>query len=169
MPPLYIPKKRKAADIPDLEERDQLDKDTKQGKKKLGARESFDKEYWRNTAEVEQLYLRKTRIICDVSFSQFDGPSSDWQKTAEARKLFEQIRVQNYRISSFNAQKENVTLGKPKRSLRETFMKLFTTSTCGLRIDEGTGAGKRESSVQSNFQTELLKKYECLDETGKFA
>lgn len=56
MPPLYIPKKRKAVDIPDLEERDQLDKDTKQGKKKLKARESI-----KNTGETPQ---KSSSSIC---------------------------------------------------------------------------------------------------------
>lgn len=170
MPPLYIPKKRKTEDIAGLErEKDQLDKEANYARKKLKARGSFDGDYWRTAVEIEQLYMRKTRIASDVSFSHFDGPSPDWQKTQEARHLFEHIRAQNYRISSFSAQKENLSHKKPKRSLREAFLKLFTTSPRGLGINQGAGAGNRDSGVQSNFRRELLEKYESLDETGSFA
>ncbi|KAL1846747.1 hypothetical protein Plec18170_009038 [Paecilomyces lecythidis] len=169
LPRLYVPKKRKAEEIPELEkEREKLDQEVKSARKRLKAKGSFDGNFWTVTADIEEIHLRKTRVTSEISLSTFKGPDSAWEKSEEARKLFEQIRAQEYRVRSFSAQSKALSLDSKKRTLRGSFMKLFTTSTLGLGIQEGTGE-KRDSAIQRDFRTKLLEKYESLDETGEYA
>ncbi|KAJ9318384.1 hypothetical protein DTO271D3_1046 [Paecilomyces variotii] len=157
-------------EIPALEkEKEKLDKDAKLARKKLKAKGSFDGDFWTSAADVEEMYLRKTRVASEISLSKFKGPDSAWAKSEEARSLFEQIRAQEYRVRSFSAQSKALSLDDPKRTLRGSFMKFFTTSTLGLGIQEGSGAGKRDSTIQSSFRSRLLEKYESLDDTGEYA
>ncbi|EAW07120.1 uncharacterized protein ACLA_018240 [Aspergillus clavatus NRRL 1] len=168
MPPLVVPKKRKAEDIPALrEELEVLAEKTKTARKKLKAQGSFDAEFWSAAVDVERKILEKTRVTSIISLSEFAGEESKWAISEEARNLFAQMRAQHRRIASYTAQTEALSLSKPRRGFREAFIQLFTTSRMGLGIN--TGMGKRDSSVQSNFRTQLLKDYESLDTTGKKA
>lgn len=168
MPPLYIPKKRRAEELPGLrDEREQLSNQAASERRKLRAHGSFDAEFWSKASNVESIILQKTRVMTDISITEFQDDSSAWERTDEARELFQQIRAQQHRTASFTAQSEVLMLNKPKRSLRETFMRLFTTSSIGLGIS--TGTGKRDGGFQADFRSQLLNDYASLDETGDWA
>lgn len=165
LPPIHIPKKRRAEELPGLhDERERLETDLKHARKRLKAHGSFNGEFWAAATDVESIILKRTRIISEISLSEFAGEPAEWQKTEKARHIFEQLRAQGNRMSSFTAQRDSLSLTKPKRSLRESFMKLFTTSGLGLNIK--TGAGQRDSNVQSNFRSRLLQDYNSLDNKG---
>ncbi|PLB53872.1 hypothetical protein P170DRAFT_396820 [Aspergillus steynii IBT 23096] len=170
MPPLYVPKKRKAEELADLRnEKRQLELEAKDAQKKLKPRGSFDAEFWTTATEVESLHLRKTRVVSDISISEFQGKTSDWERTDVARNLFEQIRAQEYRVRKFKAQSEQLSQNSRTRRFCASFMKLFTTSTLGLGAKERAGAGKRDSSEQSCFRAELMLQYKSMHDTQDFA
>lgn len=105
--------------------------------------------------------LAKTQVTSDISLASFIGEPSEWEKTDEARQLFECTpNVTGPRRLVPEA------IERPKRGVREAFMKLFTTSTMGRGA--ATGAGKRDGKVQSNFRAQLLKDYESVDPVTGF-
>ncbi|OJJ44490.1 hypothetical protein ASPZODRAFT_168752 [Penicilliopsis zonata CBS 506.65] len=168
LPPIYIPKKRRAEEISKLEiQRDELEDNLKRTRKKLRAHGSFNAEFWSAAADVESTILKKTRIVSEISLSEFPGDASEWERTEEARRLFEQIRAQKHRVASFQSQSAKLSLSKPRRSLRESFMKLFTTSPVGLGIK--TGAGARDGHIQSNFRSGLIRDYQSMHSDGMHA
>ncbi|OJJ85747.1 uncharacterized protein ASPGLDRAFT_45773 [Aspergillus glaucus CBS 516.65] len=65
-------------------------------------------------------------------------------------------------MSSFEARSKQSSLKKQKRSKRQAFMELFTTSPLGLGIR--SGAGDRGHGVQSKFRSQLLKDYNGLND-----
>lgn len=165
LPPLYVPKKRRAKDVEKLEdEMEKASDEQRQARKKLKAHGSFDAAFWSAAVDVEAACLRRTRIASDISLSEFKGRQADWERTEEARRLFAQIRAQTHRIASFSHQRDSLSLCKSRGGLRESFMKLFTSSPLGLNIR--TGAGPRDSKIQSNFRAQLLKDYDSLDQHG---
>ncbi|KAJ1715233.1 hypothetical protein NYO67_2619 [Aspergillus flavus] len=163
MPTLVIPKKRCREEIPQLmDKKDRLDSESHKARKKIKAQGSFNAQFWTAAAEVEAIILSKTRVVSEISLAQFEGEPSAWERTEEARRLFEQMRAQQRRLKSY--QKQATTLAKPKRSLRECFMNLFTSSRMGLGVT--TGMGERDHSVQSNFRQQLLVDYESERDDG---
>ncbi|OJJ46697.1 hypothetical protein ASPZODRAFT_142496 [Penicilliopsis zonata CBS 506.65] len=81
-----------------------------------------------------------------------------WAQTEEARQLFEQLRAQQCRVTSFRKQAE---APKPeRRSLGASFINLFISSPMGLGIR--TGMEPRDSRFQSQFRMKLLEDYEVV-------
>ncbi|GAB1200486.1 hypothetical protein APSETT444_009859 [Aspergillus pseudonomiae] len=163
MPSLFIPKKRCHEEIPHLTDRkDRLSSESDKARKKLKAHGSCNAQFWSAAAEVEAIVLSKTRVVSEISLAEFEGEPSAWECTEEAKMLFEQMRAQQVRMTSY--QKQALTLTRKRGSLRESFMNLFTSSRMGLGI--ATGMGPRDSSVQSNFRRNLLADYESVGENG---
>jgi hypothetical protein len=157
-PQIYNPKKRSAREILTLHnEKIVLDIDEGAARKKLEAQGTFSSEFFRGASEVEQLALKRMRVVSDISLSEFDGPFSEWKKTEEARRLFEQTRAHEERAKIWETRSKELSLERPKVSLWQSFLALFTTSAMGLGIK--TGAGKRDSSIQSNFRQQLITDY----------
>ncbi|KAE8406467.1 hypothetical protein BDV37DRAFT_280748 [Aspergillus pseudonomiae] len=163
MPSLFIPKKRCHEEIPHLTDRkDRLSSESDKARKKLKAHGSCNAQFWSAAAEVEAIVLSKTRVVSEISLAEFEGEPSAWECTEEAKMLFEQMRAQQVRMTSYR--KQALTLTRKRGSLRESFMNLFTSSRMGLGI--ATGMGPRDSSVQSNFRRNLLADYESVGENG---
>ncbi|KAI9374622.1 hypothetical protein BJX61DRAFT_281253 [Aspergillus egyptiacus] len=163
LPPIYIPKRR-PDDLKRLrEELDAAEQERSRAQKRMKTRGGFNEEFWADAYDAEAAKLRKTRIFSDISVSEFDGEVAEWKRTDEARKLFELLRAQEHRVASFSRQRDNLSLCKPKRSLRAAFMKFFTTSPTGLDQGKNAGAGKRDPSKQSQFREQMLRDYESLD------
>ena len=140
-PQIYNPKKRPAREILALcNKKVALGIDEGTARKKLKAQGTFSSEFFQGASEVEQLALKRMRVVSDISLSEFDGPFSEWKKTEEAQRLFEQTRAHEERAKIWETRSKGLSLERSKASLWQSFLALFTTSTMGLGIK--TGAGK---------------------------
>ncbi|RAK95443.1 HNH endonuclease signature motif containing protein [Aspergillus ibericus CBS 121593] len=128
-------------------------------KKRLKAQGSFNPQFWSRAAEVEGILLERIKVERKISLRDFSGPEAEWQKTEEAKMLFEQIRAHEVTTAACNKRIEQL---EPRaswgRRLRASFMKLFTTSKMGLGI-KNTGAGERDGRSQTQFRTDMIEVY----------
>lgn len=146
------------------DDRDDLNDYLKRERKKLKPKASFDAKFWTQAAKIEQISVRRSEVRKKISLQDFinnGGNEVDWQHTREARELFQQIRAEQTSAKIYERQAEKLDEKKRDkgRSLRSSFMKLFPTSTTGLDIQKA-GAGKRDSSKQSNFRSAMIQAYE---------
>ncbi|KAJ5781393.1 uncharacterized protein N7518_009876 [Penicillium psychrosexuale] len=125
---------------------------------------SFDLKFWSQAVKIERINLERSEVDRKISLGSFGGLEEEWKKTDEAKMILERIQAQaqtqkicENRVS----QLENVL---PRRSLRASFMKLFTTSTMGMAI-KGTGNGNRDTSQQANFRAGMIKAYDAYHPT----
>lgn len=144
-------------------ERDAINNELEQARKKLKASGSFDAHFWTQSAKIEQVTLIKSEVQRKISLRNFieasGGSETEWQKTEEAQVLFQKIRAQETFSKIYEKQALRLEGGK-KRSLRASFVKLFTSSKMGLNITT-TGVGKRDSRLQSKFRFDLIDAYDC--------
>jgi HNH endonuclease len=91
-----------------------------------------------------------------ISLRDFNGLESNWKNGEEAKSIFEQIH--SHEVQKMICTQRSEEPVERKRSIRSTFMKLFTTSKMGLAIKD-TGAGKRNRKDQINFRTEIINSY----------
>ena len=78
-----------------------------------------------------------------------------------AQKLFAEMKAHEIDEKACERQANRLALtkGDVQKTSRRTFIKLFTTSKMGLNITS-TGAGRRDTTVQSNFRCDLIKAYD---------
>lgn len=88
-----------------------------------------------------------------------------WEIFQTFKAVIRKRCAQSHRATSFSAS-QTASIERPKRDIREAFMKFFTTSPMGLGI--ATGAGKRDSKVQSNFRAQSLEDYQSVDPATGF-
>lgn len=81
-----------------------------------------------------------------------------WRKSQQAKSLMEETMSRELDKKIFTKQGKRLEAegNKPEKSLRRAFIKLFTTSSLGLKIKD-TGVGDRPSEDQSNFRAGLLE------------
>jgi hypothetical protein len=167
MPPLYNPKKRRA-NVLDLEEETKaLRKEEENAKKAVKARGAFNSEFYNGASRVEEIAVKRLRVASDISFSEFTGEREQWEKSEEAKKLFEQIRAKEYRMEMFKKRAEALSTQTSTGRLKELFMKIFTTSPIGMGIK--SGEGQRDPRIQLLFRRDLLQESRSLDESGEWA
>jgi HNH endonuclease len=106
---------------------------------------------------VENLMRARAEVGRKISLRGFSGPEAVWQTTEEAKKLFQQIKAHQVKSQICNQRSGQLT-EKGDRSMRASFMKLFTTSKMGLGIKD-TGASKRDGKLQTDFRKEMIKVY----------
>jgi hypothetical protein len=85
-----------------------------------------------------------------------------WANTEKAQDLFSQMKAHETQRKIFEKQAkqlEDEGSRKNPRHLRQAFIELFTTSKLGLGITF-TGAGRRDTSEQSEFRSQLIKVYD---------
>ncbi|KAL2867170.1 HNH endonuclease signature motif containing protein [Aspergillus lucknowensis] len=165
LPPLIIPKKRRAEEIESLrKEVEEVERQKENAHKRCKPHGGFNAEYWAAATEVEEAIVRKASLMSEICLSEYKGSAADWERTEEARNLFETMRVHGRRVASYSKHREELSLSKPQRPLRAAFMKFWTSSKSGLGII--TRAGPRNSKMQLDFREEMLRDYESLDEHG---
>jgi hypothetical protein len=84
---------------------------------------------------------------------------AEWEKTEAAMNLFNEMRALEVEKSICDKQAEKVSTASREKSTQRSFIQLFTTSVLGLGITH-TGAGRRDTSVQSKFRSDLLEHME---------
>ena len=79
-----------------------------------------------------------------------------FEATDLAKEAKEQAKAYDLDIKAYQTQAQRLknTFGEAGKALRRSYMQLFTTSKIGLGIQD-TGMGRRESSVQSKFRSDL--------------
>jgi hypothetical protein len=138
----------------DRELNDQL----KVTKKRVKAQGAFNTAYWDSSVQASEVLIKKWNVRRDISLSEFDGPEGDWALTDAAKDIAQQIKAEERtRVSSISHLEKMKKDGKPG-ILRRCFMKIFTTSSMGMGI-KNSGAGPRDSSMQSNFKAGLITAY----------
>jgi hypothetical protein len=118
---------------------------------------SYNAQFWAQATEVENLMRVRAEVGRKISLREFSGPEAVWQTTEEAKNLFQQIKAHQVKSQICNQRSEQLT-EKGDRSMRASFIKLFTTSKMGLGIKD-TGAGKRDGKLQTDFRKEMIKVY----------
>lgn len=144
------------------EERNEINTELSRERKRLKPRASFDAEFWAQAANVENITLRRSEVQRKISLRNFirdNESSAGWEQTKEAQDLFEQIRAQNVTAKICHDQAKRLSGIREKRSLRASFMKLFTTSKMGLDVSI-TGSGPRDSNEQSRFRADIINAYD---------
>lgn len=57
--------------------------------------------FWVNASSLESKIRRYIEIVTQISLSEYHGDLVEWQRTAEGRKLTEQVLAQGYRAGTF--------------------------------------------------------------------
>ncbi|KAB8272818.1 hypothetical protein BDV30DRAFT_239130 [Aspergillus minisclerotigenes] len=154
-----IPEKREGDDVELLRAQERaMNEDLRVAKKRLKAGGSFNAAFWAQSAEVEEVTLKRAQVERKISFGMFKGTEAEWEKTEEAKRLFEEIRSREVTKKLARKRQEDLEEMSKGRTLRASFMKLFTTSKMGLGIAD-TGAGKRDRSAQTKFRQDMIEKY----------
>jgi hypothetical protein len=129
-------------------------------KRRLRPHGSYNAEFWTEAAKVEDLMVKRSEMDREVSLSRFAGPEAAWKETEEAKGIFQRIQAHTLQRRICSEKVDKLANTSNKRSLRASFMKLFTTAKMGLGI-KNTGAGKRDREVQNEFRQQLIKVYDC--------
>jgi hypothetical protein len=151
--------KREGEDFENLRSQERtLNDQLRVAKKRLKAGGSFNAAFWTQSTVVEDLICKRTEVERKISLGTFKGTEAEWEKTEEAKQLFEEIHSRE--VTKKLAQRQQGVLEERSkgRTLRASFMKLFTTSKMGLGIQD-TGAGKRDRRAQEKFRMDMIKSY----------
>ncbi|KAJ5679166.1 hypothetical protein N7462_007410 [Penicillium macrosclerotiorum] len=164
--PSHSPSKQsmRDSDIPDLiilkKRKVEIEAQLKDSKRKWKAQASFDLKFWTQAVEVEDLEIKSSQLKRKISLRASGISEAQWTNTTEAQQIFEQIEASEQYKKICRRQIAELGQKARSRSLRASFMKLFTTSKMGIGVLT-TGAGKRNSSEQSEFRKGLIQAYEA--------
>lgn len=149
-----------------LEVRQEFDKKQRYLKPKT----SFDSNYWEKAAEhammgrsVSTLELRRAAIAYVDIGNQ--GSREEFSGSDKAKALEEASKAWAIKENIYSKRAAELKTTDKEHSLRRSFMQLFTTSTLGLDIKHAF-AGKRNSSLQSNFRRDIIEKQGLRDPRG---
>jgi len=126
-------------------------------KKRLRPQGSFNAQFWADAAEFNNIMAQRAETERKVSLQDFKGPRSEWETSEEVKSTLERIKAYKVQRRICNQRSEKLR-EKGSRSLRASFVKLFTTSKMGLGIKD-TGAGKRDGKLQSQFRKAMIDAY----------
>ncbi|KAI9765070.1 MAG: hypothetical protein M1839_005617 [Geoglossum umbratile] len=145
-------------------ERDDLNHMIAMSRKKLKPQASFSSEYWSQAADIARQMQQRNEVQQRISIRDLGGNETEWQKTPEAQELFDQLKAQQVdeKMCERQAQRLKNPVDGSEGSLRRSFIQLFTTSKLGLGITS-TGAGKRDSRMQSTFRSTMIEAYNSRD------
>jgi hypothetical protein len=138
----------------------ELTADLKTARKPWRAHGSFDLKFWSQAVKIEKINLERSEVDRKISRGSFEGLEDEWEKTDEAKRIFEKIQAQEQTRKICEDRVAKLQNAPPRRSLRASFMKLFTTSTMGMAIKD-TGAGSRDTSEQAKFRGTLIEVHEA--------
>lgn len=96
------------------------------------------------------------------------GEESDWLHTPEAGNLFAEMNAAqaDEKICERQAKSLKDVAAKPRSASRRGFIELITTSSLGLGITF-TGAGMRNTDLQSRFREAIIEAYNAHDPDPK--
>lgn len=57
--------------------------------------------FWVSALDLESKIQRHVEIVAEISLSEYHGDLVEWQRTAEGRKLTEQVLARGYRAGTF--------------------------------------------------------------------
>lgn len=167
----HIPEKCPGDNIESFEEEQRtLNNELRVAKKRLKARGSFNAEFWARSSEVEDITVRKMETRRKISWRDFPGTESEWQRTEEAKGLLEQIKAGKSSVATYKTRAEqldNDGSGSKAQRLRAASMKVFTTSKMGLNFRH-TGAGDRDGWTQTKFRRDMMAVYGSKHPTKKW-
>ncbi|CAN9380064.1 unnamed protein product [Alternaria alternata] len=129
-------------------------------KKHLKPSKSFDSNFWSEATEYAVMGRSVSRLELQRAVMEYvrDGKGSEkeFRQSERARALEEEAKAWALEERIFSKRVDELKVTGEERSLRRSFMQLFTSSPLGLEIKNAL-AGKRNSSMQSNFRKGLLK------------
>lgn len=130
-------------------------------RKNLRPQGSFDGDFWAQATLIERLSLERSESTRKIAIIEHNDPHTGWEFTEAGKNLLKQIEAERLSIKLYEERTKSLEERAPgNRSLRSSFMKLFTTSTMGMAVT-GTGAGKRNTRDQSSFRKKLIKVYDA--------
>jgi hypothetical protein len=138
----------------------------KKAKKDLKPRTSFDGEYWAKAVELLDLKRQTSDIGFRKAKLEYEGSEEDFLQSDIAKNFIEDIKICETEGRIYQKQAARVKTSSPERSLRRSFMQLFTSSHLGLDISDSR-TGHRDNSKQSNFRAAIIKEYGLKDTRGK--
>jgi hypothetical protein len=144
-----------------------LNDSLKAARKRLKEHGSFDASFWTQAARVEEIEIAKSDTQRKISLQSFRGNETEWEKTDEAKAIFERIKAQEQAKKICDLRIRDLNPTKPRRGLRPAFMKLFATSKAGLNIPT-PGAGRRDPRLMSAFRSEMIEKYNAKHDSEDF-
>jgi hypothetical protein len=139
-----------------LDARKNLDKKTKH----LRPSKSFDSDFWSKATEYAVMGRSVSRLELERAVMSYvqtgQGSEEEFRQCDKARALEEQAKAWALKEKIFSKRVDDLKATGKECSLRRSFTQLFTSSPLGLDIKNAL-AGKRDSSMQSNFRKGLLK------------
>ncbi|KAJ5493551.1 hypothetical protein N7463_009638 [Penicillium fimorum] len=93
---------------------------------------SLDQRYWAQAAKIEEISLEREEIKRKVSRGSYVGTIAPWEDTDDAKNIAEKIIAHKKAKEICERRIQQLDEERPCRSLRTSFMKLFTTSKMGL-------------------------------------
>ncbi|KAJ5187853.1 hypothetical protein N7449_010847 [Penicillium cf. viridicatum] len=118
----------------------------------------FDQNYWSQAAKVERLSVQREIIDRKISQGSFSGKEIDWEATEEAKRILERINAHEQTERICKARAAKLSEEGTRRTLRASFMRLFTTSKMGIDIS-WAGAGKRKRDTQGDWKQDMIEAY----------
>ncbi|KAJ5618121.1 hypothetical protein N7537_003235 [Penicillium hordei] len=118
----------------------------------------FDQNYWSQAAKIERLSVQREIIDRKISQGSFSGKEIDWEATEEAKRILERINAHKQTERICKTRAAELREEGTQRTLRASFMRLFTTSKMGINIS-WTGAGKRKRDTQSDWKQDMVEAY----------
>ena len=119
--------------------------------------------YWAQASEIASTMAQHSSVQRKISLRDFQkenkGGQAAWEQTSEAQDLFAQVKAYEADKNLYGRQKMRLERKGYTKSLRRSFLELFTTSKIGLGINS-SGQGKREASLQSKFREAVIDDYD---------
>ncbi|KAJ5908141.1 hypothetical protein N7495_000823 [Penicillium taxi] len=139
-----------------LEQKDHdINLEVARSRKRLKPQSSFDNQFWAQAVTVDELLQDRADVKRAISLGNFEASEMDWEKTNEAKKLFEEMRANEMNLKISKAHRSAATSHSEGNTMCLPLMKFFTTSKLGHGISF-TGAGARNTSDQSNFRNQMI-------------
>lgn len=134
----HIPEKCPGDNIESFEEQQRtLNNELRVAKKRLKARGSFNAEFWARSSEVEDITVRKMETRRKISWRDFPGTESEWQRTEEAKGLLEQIKAGKSSVATYKTRAEqldNDGSGEQSPATEGGFHESFHNQQDGLEL-----------------------------------
>ncbi|KAJ5721579.1 uncharacterized protein N7483_009513 [Penicillium malachiteum] len=135
-----------------------LDRDIDQARALWRPSGLFDSAYWEKAAEIENFAIQRACTERQISHESFSGKEVDWEATEEAKGILESLNAHKQAERFCSGRAERLQEKNPERTLRASFMRLFTTSRMGININ-WTGSGERKRSDQIEWRNAMIKAY----------
>ncbi|KAL8735548.1 MAG: hypothetical protein Q9166_000716 [cf. Caloplaca sp. 2 TL-2023] len=143
--------------------------DIEKGQKKLKPQNSFDSEFWRKRAEIDENRIVRNKLQTKLSIEQFraeGGTENEFAGSDQAQAFSIERQALEVQMKLSKKQSEDLQIGSGdvKKAIRRGFLQVYTTSKLGL--GQNSGSGKRDGRLQSTFRNALCKETESRPDRG---